>query len=382
MYRIAYIAPVVTCTYLLVYFQDYGQWWIYAVMAAVSVLLLWLAMRRGTRTKEYLSAYALKVVHHEAWVERVTYQETYTDSKGRTHTRTRVTHVHHPDVWFMLMNTGVDPHITRSTYDYYRMLWGTPVNHIDPFHANCVSGGGGQEYAWDRIYENAATHTYKGLYVNYVKHSDSIFNERRPSKEEIEEYGLVDYPDFSSRHLETEAVLVSPLLSIESSDALNRPLWLFNAYYGDSDQIHVFIILFDASKGVETALKQRALWRGGNKNEFTVCLGVNKGSGGSGEGTMTVRWCKAFSWCDIPSLETATESWFIENPVLDLNSYAEWLRQNVGIWKRKEFKDFAYLGKSLSPTARWLVALLTIVLCAAAVLITIYGIMPTPPAAV
>ncbi len=42
-------------------------------------------------------------------------------------------------------------------------------------------------------------------------------------------------------------------------------------------------------------------------------------------------------------------------------------------------KDFLYLGKSLSPTAKWLVALLTIALCVAAVLITIYTIIPNQP---
>lgn len=364
-------------------------------MATVSLLFLWLAMRRGTRTKEYLSAYALKVVHHEPWVERVTYQETYTDSKGNTHTRTKVRYIHHPDVWFMPMNTGVAPHISRVTYDSYRRLWGTPMNRIHPYHPNCVSGGGGQEYDWDGIYENAATHTYKGLYINYVKHSDSIFNERKPNKEDIEEYGLVDYPDFSGRGLETETVLVSPLLSIRSTDSLNEPIWLFNAHHGAANQIHVFVILFDAAKGVESALKQRALWRGGNKNELTVCLGIENvadgpgaadgpgfdesGSHGAGSRGLKVKWCEAFSWCDTPSLDVATESWFVENPDLDLEAYASWLRENVRLWRRKEFKDFAYLGKSLSPTAKWLVALLTIVLCVAAVLITIYAIIPNQP---
>jgi hypothetical protein len=42
-------------------------------------------------------------------------------------------------------------------------------------------------------------------------------------------------------------------------------------------------------------------------------------------------------------------------------------------------KDFPYLGKSLSPTAKRLVALLTIALCVAAVLITIYTIIPNQP---
>ena len=103
-----------------------------------------------------------------------------------------------------------------------------------------------------------------------------------------------------------------------------------------------------------------------------VCLGVDVEEN-------SVRWCKAFSWCDTPLLEAATESWFVEHPELDIKAYTEWLRENMELWKRKEFKDFAYLGKSLSPTAKWLVALLTIAICATAILITIYAIIPNQP---
>lgn len=126
-----------------------------------------------------------------------------------------------------------------------------------------------------------------------------------------------------------------------------------------SAHIHIFIILFEASEGVEVALKQRAYWHGGNKNEFTVCLGVENGT--------DVKWCKAFSWCDAPALESATESGFINNPTFNLAAYARWLRGNIHLWKRKEFKDFKYLGVNLSPGAKWGVAILTILLCAAIV---------------
>lgn len=342
-------------------------------MAAVSCLLLWLAMRRGTRSNEYLSAYALKIVHHYPWTELVVYQETYTDSKGKTHTRTKTRYVYHPAIWFLETNTGVQPYINQGRFMSLKNLWKTPKTDIHPYHPNCVSGGGGEEYEWDGIYENAATHTYKGRYVNYVKYSRSIFKDTPPTKEEIEDFGLVDYPDFPSDQPDTDAVLISPLIAHKYPEKIQNPIRLINAFYGKDRQIHVFIILFDASKGLESAIRQRALWRGGNKNEFTVCLGM--------EGKNTVKWCKAFSWCDIPSLEAATESWFIKNPQLDLNAYAGWLRENISLWKRKEFKDFAYLGKSLSPTAKWLIALLTIVLCAAAVLITIYAIIPNQPTA-
>ena len=92
-------------------------------------------------------------------------------------------------------------------------LWKTPKTDIHPYHPNCVSGGGGEEYEWDGIYENAETHTYKGRYVNYVKYSRSIFKDTPPTKEEIEDFGLVDYPDFPSDQPDTDAVLISPLIA-------------------------------------------------------------------------------------------------------------------------------------------------------------------------
>lgn len=349
---------------MLVYLDDYINWWVYAVAAAVSLLILWLSMRGVTRTKEYLSGYALYATHHNPWTEQVITTETYTDGKGRMQTRPKISYIHHPDEWFLTLNTGSFMQVAESTYDYYAGLWGTQMEHIHPFHPNCVSGGGGQQYEWDGNYENLATCTYKGRYINYVKYSRSIFRHEKPDKDDVEEYGLVDYPDFSISRLEIPAVLTSPRLDIHLPEGTQAHIQRINAFYGMSCQIHVFIILYDAAKGVGTSLMQRAYWHGGNKNEFTVCLGLENGT--------DVRWCKAFSWCDAPSLESATESWFIENPVLDLKAYALWLRGHLHLWKRKEFSDFKYLGVNLSPAAKWGVALLTILLSAAIVIASYY----------
>ena len=347
---------------MLVYLEDYINWWAYALAAAGSALILWLSMRGVTRTKEYLSGYALSAVHHNPWTEQRITTETYTDSKGRTHTRTRVSYVHHPDVWFLALNTGQTINIFKDTYDHYALLWDTPMQYINPFHANCVAGGGGQQYEWDGEYENMATATYKGRYINYVKYSDSIFRHEKVTDEVVEEYGLVEYPDFQRRFLETDVVLVSPKLDMTIPTSTQEHFWRLNACYGLNKQIHIFIILFDAAKGIGTALKQRAFWHGGNKNEFTVCLGIGNGT--------DVKWCKAFSWCDAPALESATETWFINNPVLDLEAYATWLHDNIHMWKRKEFADFKYLGVNLSPAARWIVSILTIALTAAIVFLS------------
>lgn len=344
---------------MLVYLEDYANWWGYLLAAAASVLILWLSMRGVTRTKEYLSGYAMNATHHDSWTEQVITTETYTDSKGRTQTRTRVSYVYHPDVWFLTLNTGHIVYVDDSVYDRYASLWGTPMQQIHPFHPNCISGGGGQLYEWNGVYDDIATCTYKGRYINYVKYSNSIFRHEKLKADDVEKYGLVDYPDFTTHQLDLPAVLISPKLDMTLSSGIQQCFCRLNAYYGHSAQIHIFMILFDASEGIGAALKQRAYWHGGNKNEFTVCLGV--------ENRTDVKWCKAFSWCDAPVLESATESWFIDNPTLDLEAYALWLRNNIHMWKRKEFKDFKYLGINLSPVAKWVVAVLTILLCVAIV---------------
>ena len=345
---------------MLVYLEDYINWWGYALAAAGSMLILWISMSGVSRSKEYLGGYALEAVHLNPWTEKVVTHETYTDRNGRTQTRRRVSYVHHPDEWYLTLNTGNREHVHYSVYEYYSGLWNTPVEYIHPYHHNCVSGGGGQLYEWDGIYENMATCTFRGSYKNYVKYSNSIFRHEDISDEEAKEHGLVDYPGFSISYIDIPAVLVSPKLDIKLPEGTQGLFQRINAFYGQSHQIHVFIILFDAAEGIGVALKQRAYWYGGNKNEFTVCLGIENGT--------DVRWCKAFSWCDAPALESATESWFIENPVLNLSAYESWLRDNLHMWKRKEFSDFKYLGVNLSPTAKWGMAILTILLSAAIVI--------------
>ena len=377
MHRFYYALPVATAVLLYIYcpLPD-DEWWVWLVMTAVSELILYLAINRAGKTKEYLSGYAVNIQHHNPWVERVIYTETYTDSKGQTHTRTKVRYVTHPDRWLMVLNTGRVTEINPDTYNTFRGLWRSPMQRIWPAHFNCVSGGGGQQYDWDNVYDNALTETYTGLYKNYIRNSDSIFKAGKVTSEEAKSLGLIDYPSSSMWYLERDAVLVSPLLKMGIPESVQRRIQLVNAFNGLSHQIHVFVLLFRAEPGLETALRQRDFWRGGNKNEFTICLGIGDGAPSSAESkdnadvhvnaeVPSVKWCKAFSWCDIPRMETAVESWYIENPALDFPALEQWLRDNMNLWKRKEFSDFKYLGTRLSTGRSILVGILAVLLCAA-----------------
>lgn len=362
MHKLYYILPAATAVFIIIQFPT-EYWWGYLLVAIVLELLLYLGIKRAGKSPEYLSGYTVSVEHHEPWTERVVRTETYTDSKGNTRTRTKVTYVYHPDKWLMYYNTGRMINISSGLYYEVIKNWQTSCIAIFPLHINCVSGGGGQRYEWDSLQEHAFTTTYKGLYTNYIINSNSIFKSGAVSEEMATESGLVKYPGFHGE--ESKAVLVSSHLRISVSPEWERDIRLFNAFHGLKNQIHVFVILFDANSGLQTALKQREYWRGGNKNEFTICLGIDD--------ALNVKWCKAFSWCDLPQMETALESWYLEHSTLDFKELRDWLEENVStLWKRKEFKDFKYLGKKLSPWKSALVGILTLFACALFIYIAYY----------
>ena len=338
MHKPAYILPIAAIlTYYLIDGND-EYWWLYPLLAVICEVLLYVALHHVSKVKEYLSGYVVAVEHHFPWTEMRTYTVTVSRN-GRTHTEVRHAYIRHPDEWFRILNTGVT---INTDYLYYRNTaaqWATTPFHIDPPHISCVSGGGGERCNWNNIEADTDTVTYTGRYSNYVQNSNSIFKQTAISRKTATELGLIDYPEITRS--EQDVVCVSSHLkgNIDITPGIQEKFQRINAFCGAKHQIHIFILLFDARQGIDIAGKQRAYWKGGNKNEFTVCIGLDGN---------TVSWCKPFSWMDAPTLEVAAQQYFIEHSELNLEAFAEWLRQNLTLWKRKEFSDFKYLGIHLS----------------------------------
>ncbi len=376
MHRIYYIIPPAVAIWLIAQYPS-EYWWVHLICAVAFDAIIFFMIKRSRQTREYLSAFATAAEHHNSWTERVVVTRTYTDSNGKQQTRTEVRHVYHPDEWHLYYNNGRSERISHSLYETLISRWRTPVQHIHPFHMNCVAGGGGQRYDWDRIQANSYTTTYRGWYTNYILNSNSIFKAEKIPAAHVRELGLIDYPAHSTYNNpygdDIDCILVSPQLKQKIPFEWMREINLFNAFHGAGNQIHVFVLLYPASLGLQTAVHQRSHWRGGNKNEFTVCLGVEP----EDDGSLTVKWCEAFSWCDIPQMESAVESWFLEHRTLDFTALAAWLDANVSLlWKRKEFKDFEYLKSRIPAGRSALIAFITILLCAFEIYFTIYGAQP------
>ena len=66
---------------------------------------------------------------------------------------------------------------------------------------------------------------------------------------------------------------------------------------------------------------------------------------------------------DKPTLGVAVEGYFLQHPDLDLHAFGCWLEDNLGLWERKEFSDFEYLGYKLSKVQYGLMAIAACGLC-------------------
>lgn len=372
MIAISFILPAVVVLVLFCTTLNYDLWCAYLLMLACSELILWLLFRHVKKQtdKEFVSGYAVSTEHYNAWVEQVRRTRTEYDSKGNAHTVTYYEYVTHPEHWQRHFNIGRTEEIAKWQFDELCQLFGTSIDYFATYHPNCVSGGGGHRCLWDQEEWHTITRTFKQGYYNPIKYSNSIFKFTKITEADIQTYQLFDYPPIAEDQM---VVCYQPGLERffkeEAASPQEDPQVLFqhiNAFFGKEKQIHVFVLVFDAQKyGADVAEMQRSLWQGGNKNELVVCIGVD------GE---TVRWSHVFSWMDDITLHTLIQDYFLQNTEFDLVAFAQWLPEHLDKWKRKEFKDFAYLGTNLSPGAKAGLIITSAVMSAACIFATLYWI--------
>lgn len=352
--------PIITCIILFVWFFERTVWWEYCVVIAPSIILYFFLkyamISYSTSATEYWGGYVTSTIYYEDWDEMVLVHKTRqvydgTDSEGRPKYRTE--HYtewerrYHPECWAYTDNRGKWEHsISKSMFNYINdKLKAQPV--FKDMHRNYHRIDGD---AYIRHYngnpKNCYTLTWEHTYENRVKASDhSIFKFHDLSEKEIKYYGLYDYPKIVNLD---QNPIIGKKVPYEHENAIRY----INAYYGGKKQIRVFILIYD-NPNVLVGEMQRSHWLGGNKNEFVVCLGVDKHN--------NVMWCYPFSWEDKPKLAVETKQYFIDNPKLDIGKYSKFLTSHLKDWKRKEFKDFEYISVELSDVQlTWIIILIII----------------------
>jgi hypothetical protein len=147
----------------------------------------------------------------------------------------------------------------------------------------------------------------------------------------IANYRLFNYPEIENRTLD-------PILGHVNSFA-SKKLQQYNALYGNSKQLHMMILVFK-DLPYQAGVMQESYWKGGNKNEFILCIGT------AGK---KITWTKVISWTDIEELKVKTARMIKEMDTLNIVNVVEYMGRNIPkSFIRKQFKDFDYL--TIEPT--------------------------------
>ena len=336
---IIYIIPFITAMFLLIVFNKKMVWWEYAALILPSLLFVLLTrvimVSANSNDTEYLGGYVNRITYYEPWDEMVHVRHTRTNSDGETEVYYTWEREYHSERYTYVDNeSNWEHHLSKKEYETIKKRMGNKTVFRDMHRDYHRIDGDAYDIFWDGKVETLYDITTPHSYTNKIKASQShtIFKMGNISPEEAKQIGLYEYPEIHSMNQ-------NPIIGRNVSDKDKQRIKYINATYGGKYQFRTYILIYE-NKDITISEIQKAYWQNGNKNEFVLCLGVQRDS---------VVWANAFSWCDEPKLEVKTRDYFIQNPKLDINQYGEWLQTQIPTqWDRKEFEDFAYIRVGLS----------------------------------
>lgn len=343
---------------------------VFVVPVACICIGKWASVYTQTRDTEYWNSYAVSAMYEEEWKEQweEMHTETYTDSKGNTHTRTYWTteRKYYPEQWTIFDNIGEEHSIGKPYFEELCKLWGnrsfkemnrkrTSRHSMETSHKILIDGDA-YVTKYDSNFEHTVPLCTMHTYENRIQASKSVFNFRKVSEATKGQYKLFDYPPENVHHF-------NPILGYKSKEA-TQLLRAYNAHNGARRQIHMMLLVFQKQPS-EAALFQEAYWKGGNKNEFIVCVGLN---------STNIAWTKTISWTDNQILKAKTAREIKEMRTFDPVKVVRYMGENIPKkFVRKQFADFSYISVQPTMTAVIVTYGVTLLATLAVALIAIFN---------
>jgi hypothetical protein len=182
-------------------------------------------------------------------------------------------------------------------------------------------------FNYDMVVPTCVTKSYE----NRVRASKSLFNFEAVSKADVAKYDLKEYP---ANNLFGFVSLLG-----DSNKAAANLLRKNNALLGSKKKLQMFILVFK-EQPLQAGLMQRSYWKGGNKNEFTLCIGTSKNK---------IIWTRVISWSDKEVLKARVARTVKEMDTLNLVNIVGYLSKELeNNFEKKNFRDFDYI--SIEPT--------------------------------
>ena len=351
MLSLVFLIPIVFALLLLMFFNKKVLWWEYLIVIVPSMLVatcLYFGMiRYSENDTEYLGDYVTQIRYYEPWDEYIHRTCTRTVGSGKSaHTVSYdCSYVdHHDKEWKQVLSNGYEYSISNEEYNRLFKMWNTQNTFVDMHRDYYTYDGDMYQKNYDGIREHSKTRTIENSYINKVNCSNSLFGFTDIKPEDAKKRGLYDYPQLNGGNDEDQC----PILGYKTTKDISRRWSFINGYYGPSKQFRCYVLFF-YNKPLSVVQEQRSYWKGGNKNEMVMCIGMDSK-------THKIQWVDAFSWCDKPTFEVNFRSYMEGQEKVDLLKLSEWTEYGVNnYWKRKDFKDFDYIVVQLTDTQlKWL----------------------------
>lgn len=322
------VIPIVCLAIQYFYFYSHIHWAEYLAQLGIPLLVIigcsLLFKSMGTWDTEYHGGYVVSGYHEEDWNEYIHQTCTTTDSKGNTTTYDCSYVQYHSEFWGIVDSNGSRRSVSKSHYNELVSRWANQkktghnrgyTNSGDIFGITFVGG--------DEKLEPVVTEKH---YENRVQASKSVFNFPKVSATEIEDFGLFEYPKVSG-------IYTPSVLGFKNCRCFD----ILNARLGRQKQIRVWVLVYE-NQSLEAFEQQRNYWKGGNKNELILGIGIDS--------SKKVTWGNVITWCEQDEFNVGAKRAITDMMGSELNLCT--LEKKVtplikDKWVRKEFADFSYL---------------------------------------
>lgn len=358
----ALLIPVITAIVLFKFFSHKIAIWEFTIPFLATLIMILIIKFGGesaqTSDTEFLSEPASHAIYSEPWDEEVSCVHSYKcnctkDDKGNESCSTCYEHSYdvenHEEYWEIVSVSGVRERITEAKYNSLVLRWKNKVLEDKHRDYHSIDGDWLVTY-WDNQAPTLECMVSEHTYENRVQASGSVFNYPEVNEEEKKHYGVYEYPKIHGGYKQTNILGMGD----STRSTAERKMEILNAKLGKSKQVKVFLLLFK-NQTEDAAFKQECYWKGGNKNELVVCVGIDD--------ALNIEWCKAFSFTEVSEIKINVRNYVTDLNKLHCSKIVDYLYAEVEkSFQRKHFKEFNYLAIEPKEWQIWLTFILTIII--------------------
>lgn len=350
--------PIITVLILLLLYKHELVWWELLLNFGITIILIFgcklLVEKVQTSDTEYWGGYVTHSEYYERWNEEVPCthdKECCTGSgKNRSCTSCGTEHAYdvedHPPEWIIYNNNGEEIHIQPSVFD--RLCKQFSNKKFVDMHRDYHDIDGNMYVTnWDKKDETLEPVFTTHIYENRIQASTNVMNFEEVNPKE---FGLYDYINPNTYNF-------TPIIGAFDTNKQKlgvRKLILLNSKFGQPKQVFVWLLIFN-NKQFEAGMAQESYWKGGNKNEINICVGLDK----SGK----VDWGYIFSWTTVEAIKISIRGEILKQKGQEFNleKLIDTIQPEIyKKFERRHFKEFDYI--TVEPPIEWILGIYIFIL--------------------